>query len=243
MLIGESCVDEYHYGTCNRISPEAPVPIFDFSHKIQKCGMASNVKQNLESFGCSVDFITNDSNNLIKRRFVDLKTNQQLLREDISMKLEPVSFSTSDKQYDVVVISDYDKGFLDFKTIDYICNNYKNIFVDTKKKDLASFYNCFIKFNYDESKQIVNYGKECNYIVTKGKHGAHYNGVDYKAPIVDISDVTGAGDVFLSVLSVLYTVTNDIDESIKKSIILASESVKHNGVYKLTERDINEICD
>ena len=91
--------------------------------------MASNVKQNLESFGCFVDFITNDSNNLIKRRFVDLKTNQQLLREDIGMKLEPISFSTLEKQYDMVVISDYDKGFLDFKTINYISNTLFVVFL------------------------------------------------------------------------------------------------------------------
>ena len=31
LLIGESCQDEYHYGECNRISPEAPVPIMDYS--------------------------------------------------------------------------------------------------------------------------------------------------------------------------------------------------------------------
>ena len=30
LLIGDSCIDKYHYGTCDRISPEAPVPILNF---------------------------------------------------------------------------------------------------------------------------------------------------------------------------------------------------------------------
>ena len=29
LLIGESCLDEYHYGECRRLSPEAPVPVLD----------------------------------------------------------------------------------------------------------------------------------------------------------------------------------------------------------------------
>ena len=33
LLIGDDCVDVYRYGTIDRISPEAPVPIFNFSHK------------------------------------------------------------------------------------------------------------------------------------------------------------------------------------------------------------------
>ncbi len=32
LLIGDSCIDEYQYGTVDRISPEAPVPIFKYIH-------------------------------------------------------------------------------------------------------------------------------------------------------------------------------------------------------------------
>ena len=31
LLIGESCIDEYHYGECRRLSPEAPVPVLDYT--------------------------------------------------------------------------------------------------------------------------------------------------------------------------------------------------------------------
>ena len=33
LLIGDSCTDEYVYGTCERLNPEAPVPILKFNRK------------------------------------------------------------------------------------------------------------------------------------------------------------------------------------------------------------------
>ena len=225
------------------MSPEAPVPIFDFSHKIIQYGMACNVKQNLESFGCSVDFITNKPEDLVKRRFIDIKSNHQIFREDFGNKVKTAKSFSTNKNYDIVVISDYNKNFINNDLITLLCNNYKNIYVDTKKRDLSSFSNCLIKINHEESKNIIKYGNKCNYIITKGKDGAEYNGKLYKAPQVEMHDVTGAGDVFLAALSVLHTLTDNIDESIEKSIKLATISVKYSGIYKITQKDIHEICD
>lgn len=244
LLIGESCIDEYHYGACTRISPEAPVPVFDFISKSQKQGMAHNVKQNLESFGCIVDFRTNESTELIKRRFIDVKSKQQLMREDIGKIVNPISFSFLSKDYDAIVISDYNKGLISNQFITYICNNFDGLkFVDTKKTDLSYFKNCIIKYNDSEAISIVKNGDNCKEIETKGKLGAVWNGILYPAPEVELHDVTGAGDVFLSAFACIYTCTLNMDESIEKSVILASKSVEHHGVYKLTERDIDEICD
>lgn len=243
LLIGESCTDEYHYGICTRISPEAPVPIFDFISNSKKQGMASNVKQNLESFGCIVDFRTNNPTELIKRRFIDLKSKQQLMREDIGKTVRAISFSLSNN-YDAIIISDYDKGLISKEFITYICNNFNGFkFVDTKKTDLSCFKNCIIKYNDTEAMKITKHGIDCEEIETKGKNGAVWNGNIYPAPEVELHDVTGAGDVFLSALTCIYTSTLNMDESIKKSVILASKSVEHHGVYKLTEGDIDEICD
>jgi pentose-5-phosphate-3-epimerase len=59
LLLGETCRDEYHFGHVNRISPEAPVPVFDLQSCETKFGMANNVKNNLESFGCKVGISLN----------------------------------------------------------------------------------------------------------------------------------------------------------------------------------------
>lgn len=243
MLIGETCKDEYHFGECNRISPEAPVPVFDYKHEILKLGMAKNVKDNLESFGCSVYFLTNNENYLIKRRLVDIKSNNQLMREDFGNAV-PKASVPENLDYDFIVISDYNKGLIDYSFIDELCKKFKGlIFVDTKKNDLSCFKNCIIKCNENEYSHINKMSTTSELIVTKGKHGAEWNGNQYPAPKVEIYDVTGAGDVFLAALSVVYAHTKDMETSIKKAITLASKSTQYFGIYKLTQEDIYEICD
>ena len=60
LLIGDSCTDEYVYGTCERLNPEAPVPILKFNRKETNDGMAMNVRKNLMSFGMKVYVLTNE---------------------------------------------------------------------------------------------------------------------------------------------------------------------------------------
>jgi D-beta-D-heptose 7-phosphate kinase/D-beta-D-heptose 1-phosphate adenosyltransferase len=244
--LGETCRDEYHFGYVNRISPEAPVPIFDLHSSETKFGMANNVKNNLESFGCKIEFLTNDSSLLIKKRFVDLKSKQQLLREDVTSNIDPL-ITLTNIDYDFVVISDYNRGLLNEKFIKNISKQLTcPVYIDTKKTSLncfSSFKNCILKCNDNEFSLLKEVPKNINIIVTKGKNGATWNNIDFPAPSVELFDVTGAGDVFLSVFSVIYYVTKNMEESIQKSVFLASKSTKHLGIYKLTKEDILEICD
>ena len=51
MIIGDIIVDAYIWGDVNRISPEAPVPVFDIAAEQTGCGGAANVAQNVASLG------------------------------------------------------------------------------------------------------------------------------------------------------------------------------------------------
>ena len=51
MIIGDVIVDEYIWGDVNRISPEAPVPVFEIEAEQTGCGGAANVAQNVASLG------------------------------------------------------------------------------------------------------------------------------------------------------------------------------------------------
>ncbi len=241
LLIGESCIDEYHYGVCERICAEAPVPVFDYIKSEVRPGMAANVKENLLSFGIDVEFITNDPNLLIKRRFVDTKSNQLLLREDIGNKVSPIEFHKT-SGYDAVVISDYCKGLLTTEVVRYICNSFDvPIFIDSKNPNLEIFENSIIKINSDEEKKIVSRPNNSQLIVTMGKSGAKWNDKIYEAPQVDVFDVTGAGDVFLASLCYFYLTTQSLDTAISKAVYLATKSVQYMGVYILTKSDIMEV--
>ena len=48
LIIGESCMDIFHYGECNRLTPEAPVPVFNSISLWKNGGMAMNVYNNFK---------------------------------------------------------------------------------------------------------------------------------------------------------------------------------------------------
>ena len=86
LLIGDSCVDEYFIGTCDRLSPEAPVPVIKIVENYTAPGMAGNVKDNLENLGVDVDFVTTDAV-ITKSRYIDQRSRQHLLRVDKEPKI------------------------------------------------------------------------------------------------------------------------------------------------------------
>ena len=57
LVIGDIMLDKFEYGKVERISPEAPVPIFRFSHEKKMLGGAGNVVANLVTLGCKTTFI------------------------------------------------------------------------------------------------------------------------------------------------------------------------------------------
>ena len=54
LLVGDLMLDEYVYGTIDRISPEAPVQILNWTSGNVILGGAANVANNLAQLGCEV---------------------------------------------------------------------------------------------------------------------------------------------------------------------------------------------
>ncbi|MCH9613021.1 MAG: Bifunctional protein HldE [Chlamydiia bacterium] len=57
LVVGDLMLDVYKYGSVNRISPEAPVPVFSVEKTTQLPGGAGNVALNLAKLGCEVVLI------------------------------------------------------------------------------------------------------------------------------------------------------------------------------------------
>lgn len=231
LLVGDNCTDVYQYGTVDRISPEAPVPIFKFSYQETKQGMAGNVLNNLLKLNCTVDFITTDDTS-IKTRIIDIRTKQQLLRIDNDVESNAISISKfTDLNYDAIVISDYNKGAVSYELIQYLRKHFSGpMFLDTKKPDIAQFYGIYVKINELEFKN--RHSINDSLIVTLGNKGAMYNADKfYPTPIVEVSDVCGAGDTFLSALTYKFLEINDIDQAIMFANKAASITVQKIGNY------------
>ena len=239
LLIGDSCTDIYHYGTIDRISPEAPIPVLLTKNLLTCPGMAANVNNNLKAFNIDTDFITNEEP-ITKTRFLDIKTGQHLLRVDKEKTLKEINELPKLDKYTAIVISDYNKGFLSYNHIEQIINTSKvPVFIDTKKRDLKRFKNAILKINEREFK---NRTSDCNnIIVTLGSNGVLYKDNIIPAPKVEVFDVCGAGDTFLSALVCKYINSKDMIASINFANKAAAITVQHSGVYSLTKKDLINI--
>lgn len=241
LVIGDSCIDIFQYGTVNRICPEAPCPVFVPTYKTENDGMSGNVVANLKALDSSleIDFITNISKPY-KIRYVDEKSNQMLMRQDINDNVSEWNKHWDEtKKYDCAIISDYNKGFLNEAAINMIpsCVNAKITFLDTKKiiGNWAINYK-FIKINEGEYNNSIKTIEYLDYfekllIVTKGDRGATYQGVDYPTETPErILDVSGAGDTFLAGLVYEYLKSKDIEIAIHFANRCASKVVTMRGV-------------
>ena len=232
LLIGDACEDTYTYGYVDRISPEAPVPVFEPHSTIHKDGMAGNVCKNLEALGCRVNFLHGAVSK--KNRLIDHRTKQQILRIDHDAKSQPITFETAiPPVYDAVVVSDYNKGTVGYELIEDLVKEVNvPIFVDTKKTDLARLAGCYVKINALEKSRATSLPKIDHLIVTQGYHGATWNGWGFPAEIVgEVTDVCGAGDTFLAALAYQFLITNSMSDAVKFANKAAAITVQHVGVY------------
>ena len=58
LVIGDLMIDHYLWGSCDRISPEAPVQVINVASESAVLGGAGNVVNNLHSLGAVVDIIS-----------------------------------------------------------------------------------------------------------------------------------------------------------------------------------------
>lgn len=252
LVIGDSCIDEFVYGNIERISPEAPVPVIKPNKVIQNGGMAYNVYNNLKSLGLEADIITNKNTEIKKIRYVDTRSNQMVLRVDENdtcsqideiIRMHISNNEYQNKKYDVIAISDYCKGFLEEEDIKHICDNNKNVFVDTKKRLGKWIKNAdFIKINELEYKKnhelLSDKGFEEKLIVTLGGKGCKWNGKEFPVEEVPVKDVSGAGDTFIAGLVRGYLDMKSIEKAIEFAQKCTTLVVQKHGVSTVTIEEV-----
>ena len=237
LVLGESCKDVFVYCRAERLAPDLPVPVLSIVEPKENPGMAANVERNIKGIYPHVDLYTNDTwEQVTKTRYMHRDTNHMFIRIDTDHHIPQVAIKKVPlSQYEIIAISDYNKGFLTEEDIRYICENHSNVFIDTKKilGDWAAKVK-YIKINnyeYERSKPHISKAIANKIIYTKGDQGAFFKGKNY--PVgkkVEVKDVTGAGDSFFAALLVKYVETGDIEKAIAFANERASEVVKHKGV-------------
>ena len=287
LLIGDFMVDHYIVGTSNRVSPEAAVPVVIPKKDYSVPGGAGNVAMNLSLLGANVTCIGCVGNDIWGEKLLSILKNESIKTEGIELiddhpttlkqriysdgkqvaRLDTEKIinwqpnSELQQNYDIIILSDYNKGVLNNLWFDI--NSLDNVIVDPKKDSFNHYSGSNIitpnlnelkkasNLDINDDKSIVN---ACNqlikennfkYIVAKkGDQGMTIVGANnfvkhVKAHSVDNPDVTGAGDTVISVLSLAYAQTKDIELSAKIANAAAAIVVGKIGTATVTIEEIN----
>lgn len=195
-------------------------------------------------------FITQSSYmTTIKERVVAGERQTQMLRIDweyvdlIDPKfLIDNIYHIRERKFDYIIISDYAKGFITYQLV-YTLKMLKiPIIVDPKPKNISFYSDVFMITPNKKEFEEIYYGKEyANYtLVTLGKDGiALYDRVgncnEIKNTPVEVYNVSGAGDVVVSAVSVALAQGYTPLEAAKIANECAAYSVTKPGTCKLNK--------
>ena len=287
LLIGDFMIDHYIMGTSTRMSPEAPVPVVTPEKDYSIPGGAGNVAMNLKLMGANVTCVGCVGNDIWGKKLLSILKNEGVKTEGIELidghpttlkqriysdgrqvarlDTEKIINWQSNYQirqnYDIIILSDYNKGVLNNLWFDI--NNLDSVIVDPKK-DTFNHYkeSTIITPNLNELKKASNIAikddksivnacsqliKENNFkyiVAKKGDQGMTIVGEDnffrhIKAHDVENPDVTGAGDTVIAALSLAYAQTKDIELSAKIANTAAAVVVGKIGTATVTIEEIN----
>lgn len=247
LVIGETCLDRFVYCHAERLAPDLPVPVLRVIDETENPGMAKNVERNIRAIYKHCDLFTNPGwKKVTKTRYVHRDSNHTFIRVDTDPHIKRIAIKDVPlKDYDIIAISDYNKGFLTEEDIRYVCKHHDTVFIDTKKI-LGPWVNRakFIKINnleYERSHHAFTQTLSKKIIRTKGGLGAEYQGKQYPIEQVEVKDLTGAGDSFLAALVVHFAETGDIKTAIVFANECAREVVRHRGVT-LIKRPLEKVA-
>lgn len=237
LIVGEACLDKFVYCHAERLAPDLPVPVLRVIEETENPGMAANMHRNVRNIYPQVDLYTNEGwEKVTKTRYVHRNTNHTFIRIDAEPSIERINVRKVPlHDYDLIAISDYNKGFLTEDDIRHICENHDMVFIDTKKVlgdwALKAKYIKINNYEYERSKPHIGNDLKKKIVYTKGDQGAFFKGKNYPVKKkVEVKDVTGAGDSFFAALLVKYLQTGNIEKAIAFANECASEVVQHKGV-------------
>ncbi len=282
LLIGDLMIDHYVMGSSSRISPEAPVPVIIPQIEYSIPGGAGNVAMNLSSLGAQVTclgYVGDDiwgeklisllKENKINTKNIEIIKNhpttlkqriysnkKQVARIDVEHIIDWTSDFKLYQNYDLIILSDYNKGVLNNLWLDI--SLLKNVIVDPKKSSFSNYKGATIitpnltelqkasqqKLKNDDSivkacKKLIK-ANDFEYIIAKkGVGGITVVGNDnfethIKAHKITKPDVTGAGDTVISALSLCYFQTKDIKFSTIFANAAAAVVVGKTGTATVT---------
>ncbi|MFV0591507.1 MAG: bifunctional heptose 7-phosphate kinase/heptose 1-phosphate adenyltransferase [Draconibacterium sp.] len=189
------------------------------------------------------------------------RLNKERVVENFNQNILPIV-----NEFDLIILSDYNKGLLDKNIIEVIVDTAKYydipIFVDPKKKDFSiyhgvttltpnenEFFNAInlektenLEIIVQEVRTILKKNNIKSLLLTRGAKGMLWidskRSMNIQTAAKEVFDVTGAGDTVIAVFS--YAISNGftIEESINLSNKAAGHIVSSFGVRPITYNEL-----
>ena len=249
LVAGDPGYDVYHFGHVDRVSPEAPVPVFVEDAIEDRPGLAYNVCQNLAALGCIPVQCFPPEPWTVKRRF--MVGTHQLLRVDYDKKHYPGPFDAAVlSNIDAVVLSDYDKGWLQPWFVEALIHQARSdaipVIVDPKH-EFSKFIGCtLICPNQKEAENLLDWGHG-PVLEKRGAQGLRLHGAngyeDFPATAQHVFDVTGAGDTVVATLAAALAAGASLPEAAKLANLAAGHVVGEVGTVACSAETLKSLCD
>ena len=245
-VAGDPMTDVYHFGHVDRLSQEAPVPVFVEDSVSRRAGGAANVVANLRALNI-------DTRNTFppyeiwteKHRYI--AGHHQLFRVDHDVNVAADwSGVEKPKKWDALVISDYRKGaFLGpnlAKQIEAFADAGVPIIVDPKGEDWSSYERATVICpNHLELAAVEKHdfcrfepASKWNIVEKRGADGIRLhrfgNGpLAFSATARHVFDVTGAGDTVTAIVAATMAAGGTLEEACLLANIAAGHVVGEVG--------------
>ena len=217
LVIGDLMIDHYLWGSCDRISPEAPVQIVDVKKESLVLGGAGNVINNLRAMNSNVDVISvigkDDVANELKTLLNQIEVSSEMLIVENSRK-------TSKKSR--LIASQQQVLRYDMESVEDISQNSEKEIIEKLSINIKK-YDSIILSDYGKGVLTTNLTKTIIKIANENKVKVL---VDPKGK--DYSKYRGA-----------YTLTPNKKEAIEATNI----EIKDNSSLELAIKQIKESCD
>ncbi len=296
VVVGDTMLDRYIYGTVDRISPEAPVPIVRHRHTETKAGGAANVALNLAAWGCHTTLIglagvdqhqhtlkgilqdqgihhflveSPDRPTTVKTRVVasahhllriDDESSDYLTGFPEQSALDAVEERLSKETIDLLILQDYNKGFLTQAMISLLIEigKAKNAFIaiDPKEKNFFSYSKVdLLKPNLREAGLAANRGLKASDLselakswrseqhietvaITLGGDGVFLQNASGESHVqperaIDVVDVCGAGDAVVCSLAISLMQGLNLQKSGSLANLTGAYVCSHSGVVSV----------
>jgi D-beta-D-heptose 7-phosphate kinase / D-beta-D-heptose 1-phosphate adenosyltransferase len=186
LVVGDLMIDSYLWGSCDRISPEAPVQVVNVDSENRILGGAGNVINNLYALGAKVDVISVIGECEISKELKDLLTD---IKIDIQYLVTQKGRVTSKKsriiasQQQVVRYDRESTDEINIKSTKKILDTFKEIINNYDAILLSDYGKGILTFDLTQSLiNIANRNKKKVLIDPKGLDYSKYNGAYLLTP-------------------------------------------------------------